>query len=435
MTTKHQRHRIDRAFLRAIVPTGKYQEFVDDELRGFGVKVTPTGSIAFCYRWQRPDGTQGRKVIAKWPQTQPGEARELCRKEAALLDHRADGLATLAERKRARTRAQRTVGTMTLATFLTDRYDDHLRAHTKTGTRNADMIRAAFADLLARDLTAVTAWDVEKWRSERLKAGNKPATCNRNINSLRGAFSRAVEWGLLDANPLKPVKKQREPDPAGDRYLTPDEEARLRAALDAREQRLREEQAIIRRGRRRRVGDVEHAFADAVKPAVLLAMNLATRRGELLSLEWRNVDPDHARVTFIDTSTKGSKTRVLALNREALDVLVKWKTQASSEVFVFPNEDGTGPLRDVRGWAEVRDAAKIMRIRLRYHDLRHHAASMLVMGGVDLYSVSRVLGHADTKMTARYSHLSPDHMRNVMAVLDVPNVAAAPAVLPLEQAA
>jgi hypothetical protein len=50
----------------------------------------PTDGIAYTYRWTKPDGKQGRKVIGHWPVTQPGDARELARKEAGLIDHKGD---------------------------------------------------------------------------------------------------------------------------------------------------------------------------------------------------------------------------------------------------------------------------------------------------------------------------------------------------------
>jgi site-specific recombinase XerC len=51
---------------------------------------------------------------------------------------------------------------------------------------------------------------------------------------------------------------------------------------------------------------------------------------------------------------------------------------------------------------------------LRFHDLRHTAASRLVMAGVDLYTVKEILGHKTLVMTQRYSHLSPEHQRQAV---------------------
>ena len=60
---------------------------------------------------------------------------------------------------------------------------------------------------------------------------------------------------------------------------------------------------------------------------------------------------------------------------------------------------------------------------LTFHDLRHDAASTLTMAGVPLRSVAEILGHRDMRMTARYAHLSPQHLRDAMRALDAPSAA------------
>jgi integrase len=422
----HEKFRLDRNFMRTIDRTVA-REYACNVLKGFAVRVAANGTVTYTYRYQDASGKAKRVTVGRWPDIEPGDAREKAKGHSALTDQKNDSLAVRLAKSEARAAAQKKVGTLTLGEFLTQRYDDHLRTHGRSGTRNADMIRAmsGFAHLLDRDLSAITAWDVEKWRAERLKAGAKPATCNRVINALRGALSRAVEWEIIEVHPMRTVKKQNEPEPDGDRYLLPDEEIRLRAALDAYDEGVRNEQRKVARLRRR--PEAVRTYGDATKPATLLALNLACRRGELLKLEWRHVDLDGARVTFPGINTKNAKGRVLALNREALDVLTKWRAQCPADaVFVFPNETGKAPLRELKAWPKVRDAANITRLRFRFHDARHHAASRLTMAGVDIYSVSKVLGHRDTRMTARYSHLSPEHMRDTMAALDAPNTIGVP---------
>jgi integrase len=54
----------------------------------------------------------------------------------------------------------------------------------------------------------------------------------------------------------------------------------------------------------------------------------------------------------------------------------------------------------------------------RFHDLRHHFASKLVIGGVPLFTVSKLMGHSSLEMTMRYAHLSPDHMADALKVLN-----------------
>lgn len=92
MGTKHQRFKIDRDFMRALRGTGDYQAYQCDELRGFGVKVTPAGSASYTYRWTKPDGTQGRKTIGYYPAMNPGDARNAAKRESEIIDHKGDTL-------------------------------------------------------------------------------------------------------------------------------------------------------------------------------------------------------------------------------------------------------------------------------------------------------------------------------------------------------
>jgi site-specific recombinase XerD len=55
---------------------------------------------------------------------------------------------------------------------------------------------------------------------------------------------------------------------------------------------------------------------------------------------------------------------------------------------------------------------------VRFHDLRHTFASYLTMGGVNLRTVQILLGHKDLRMTMRYSHLSPEHLKEAFNVLE-----------------
>jgi integrase len=79
---------------------------------------------------------------------------------------------------------------------------------------------------------------------------------------------------------------------------------------------------------------------------------------------------------------------------------------------VFTSPEGRFLHNFGRAWGKAVSAAEIT--DLRFHDLRHTAASRLVMAGVDLYTVKEILGHKTLVMTQRYSHLSPEHQRQAV---------------------
>jgi integrase len=139
------------------------------------------------------------------------------------------------------------------------------------------------------------------------------------------------------------------------------------------------------------------------------------RRGELLSLKWNDIDFRSAILTVRGDKSKSGKTRHIPLNSEVFKVLQDWKKQATNSDIVFSGRD-QNPMKDMRkSWARVLGLANIY--DFRWHDLRHHFTSKLVMAGVDLNTVRELLGHADVTMTLRYAHLAPEHKANAVAKL------------------
>jgi integrase len=141
---------------------------------------------------------------------------------------------------------------------------------------------------------------------------------------------------------------------------------------------------------------------DHLSPVVLLAMNTGMRRGELLSLEWSDLDLGAKIITVQARKAKSGKQRHIPLNAEALRVVTKWRDQCDGVGQVFEPQDVK------KGWGALLTTAKIT--GFRFHDLRHHFASKLVMAGVDLNTVRELLGHSDITMTLRYAHLGPEHL-------------------------
>jgi len=73
-----------------------------------------------------------------------------------------------------------------------------------------------------------------------------------------------------------------------------------------------------------------------------------------------------------------------------------------------------------QGWGEAQFDSACKRAGLynfHFHDLRHSAASFMAMGGIDLLSIGKILGHKTLSMTQRYAHLSPGHLRNAVAAI------------------
>jgi len=205
-----------------------------------------------------------------------------------------------------------------------------------------------------------------------------------------------------------------------ERYLSAEEEMNLRYALDQREKQLREVRRHYNTWNEERgyplYPDLTFcAFADHLMPLVLLAMNTGLRRGELFHLAWHSISFEHRLLTVRGEHAKSGQSRHVPLNEEALSVLQRWKHQQPDSHYVFPGQNGK-PLTDIKkSWGSVLTRAKIT--NFRFHDLRHHFASQLVMAGVDLNTIRELLGHRDYSSTLRYAHLAPRFLAEAVAKL------------------
>ena len=312
--------------------------------------------------------------------------------------------------------------TPTYRVFLEGDYSAWAKSSQKAHKQNINRLFTAFKKLLDKPLDKVTALDIERWRAGEVERGLSNHTINRDISSIKASFNRAVDWGLLPVNPLAKIKKARIDDCLKVRYLSDVEENRLREAIDAREERRRAERDSANRWRKER-GYVllpslrEYVFTDHVKPLILLSINTGCRRGELFDLTWSNVNLDRRLLTVTGATAKSRRTRHIPLNREATSVLLNWHAESeNTSGLVFVNQQGERFDRANSSWRRLLKNAQIS--AFRWHDMRHHFASRLAMGGVDLNTIRELLGHSDYSMTLRYAHLAPEFKLKAVEVLD-----------------
>lgn len=310
---------------------------------------------------------------------------------------------------------------MTLGEFIEDKYAPWVTSERKAGAATLAALKAQFErDFYSKSLSAITVELVDKFKADRLRAGIRPATVNRDLVRIRAVLSKAVEWGSLDKHPLAGVKRAKSDDEARVRYLTADEENALRDALAKREAKRKEQRASgnvwsLERKRPVRPQWTEEEFTDHVAPLVLIAINTGLRRGELFGLTWTDVDLPQRVLTLRAATTKAQRPRRVPLNSEAHSVLTQWRKQCDGEGLVFPGDDGARMTNINKAWAALTKGAKLD--NFRFHDLRHSFASRLVMAGADLYVVKELLGHQDFGMTQRYAHLAPEHKAAAVALL------------------
>jgi integrase len=379
----------------------------DSEISGFHLRISPKGKITY-YLFYRISGKQVNFKLGNYPDLSPTQARDLAK---AKLGEVANGVDVQNVKKEAKRKTEKDKHSK-LETFLDNQYLPWLETRNfKTAHRIIKTIKRGFPQLLEKQLGNINAWDLEKWRSEKKKQAKSPSTINGYINYLKGAMSRAVEWGVIESHDLSKIKSLKAENNIV-RFLSPHEEKSLRATLRVRDLRIKNERDSGNLHRQNRGYPLlpelrDFNYCGYLEPFVILAINTGMRRGEIFGLEWQHVDLANGYLTIIASNSKSGQGRHIPLNNEAKAALNNWLADTDASGFVFKGSDNK-PLTDIkRTWNTLLTEAKID--NFRFHDLRHHFASKLVMAGVDLNTVRELMGHSDLKMTLRYAHLAPEH--------------------------
>ena len=242
-----------------------------------------------------------------------------------------------------------------------------------------------------RPVSEISAAEVEKL----LRAVEGTDVGPRAVNKTRAIVAAIFQYGArpaselgLISNPAAATDVRREPDAAVIAYYTPEEVEKIARKLVGQD-----------------------------SEAVRLAAYAGLRQGELLALQWCDVNW-HAHTLTIqralsarqERSTKSGKARTIGLAEQAAKALARL---AQREHFTGDHDyvlvGSTG--RTIDGSALTRrykQAVEAAGLRpLRWHDLRHTFGSLLVAGGVDIVNVQSLLGHSKVETTARYLHARP----------------------------
>ncbi len=256
-------------------------------------------------------------------------------------------------------------------------------------------IKTLMRDELARyRLSALSPLKLAEWRDRRLAAGCAGATVNRELNILSAVFNWARrELMIAVDNPVSAIRRPPSSKPR-ERRLEDGEEAALLAAL--------EDAAAAREdGKRYRVG----ARNPWIKPIVLLALETAMRRSELLSLTWENIDLKR-RIAYLP-ETKNGQARTIPLSGRAVAVLSELPRSIDGRVFpITANALKLAFERAVKR-AGIRD--------LHFHDLRHEATSRLAEKLPNIIELAAVTGHKDVRMLKRYYHPRAEDLARKLA--------------------
>lgn len=243
-----------------------------------------------------------------------------------------------------------------------------------------------------KDMRQFTVLDVDRYKAAKIDQGYNPKTVNNHIVVLKKIFNSAVDWGRMDRNPIAKAKKFKEEE-YQNRWLNREESEAFLKECDER-----------------------------WYPFFATLLWTGMRLGEALALRWEDIiwcsETIRVRRSVYQGqfgTPKSGKGRDIPMNSRLIEVL-KGLRHLKGEL-VFSTADGKllDPANVKRPFAVALKKAGLPQIRV--HDLRHSFASQLVQRGVQLKAVQELLGHADIKMTLRYSHLAPSDRRNAVETL------------------
>ncbi|HKR44039.1 MAG TPA: site-specific integrase [Paraburkholderia sp.] len=259
---------------------------------------------------------------------------------------------------------------------LMRRYLKEVTPQKRSADEEAVRLRGLLKHTLAEcPVSGLTSARIAEWRNERM-AHVSGSTVNRDMNLLAHVVRIAMsEWEIdFEINPFQRVRRPSQGTPR-ERRLSATEEAKLMAAC----------------------GATQNPF---VRPIIVLALETAMRRGEIVGLEWERV---HLRDLSVQlTLTKTGKPRGVALSSRAIAELAALRPTADEELKgrVFP---GLTPNALKLAFRRAVERAGIA--DLHFHDLRHEATSRLFEKGLSVMEVASITGHQDVRMLRRYTHL------------------------------
>lgn len=341
-------------------------EYTDTVESGLKVVVYRTGKKFFRHRFTF-EGSKKMMSLGEFPAVNLERARERVRENKAKL---AEGVNPLVEIP--------VDEAITLGRFVETSFIPYAKKERRSFrdilSRLNKRILPVFGD---RPIKEIRRQEVAAFH---LELGNDVAapTANRTVATVSAIFNLAVNFGVLDSNPARGIRKLKENGPR-ERVLAGEELSRFMAALQ----------------------DELHTVSGQV---IYMLITTGLRRGEILGMRWENVKFED-QTAYLPT-TKCGKSRWVPLNSVAIDMLRRIKSERGMQSpFVFPGDGKKGHLIDPRKslW-RVMEKAGIS--DLHCHDLRRAYASLLCNAGVATAEIQSLLGHQNIATTQIYARLN-----------------------------
>lgn len=373
--------KITKRLVEAVAPSAKDAFVWDDELTGYGLKVTPAGKKVFILQYRV--GRQSRRMtLGAFGPITPDQARSLAQ---AALRRVARGEDPMAERVAKRE-----------ASLTGDLLDQFLKEHaeSKLKGRSSAEYKRLITKLVPARLRRMPITEVSRASVAQLhnSLSATPYQANRLLAVLRKFFNWCERNGFRAdlTNPALHVELYRERK--RERFLSPAEIAQLGEVLSEVE--------------------AEGSASPYVIAAVRLLILTGARLNEILSAQWDWLDSSAGCIRLPDSKT-GAKT--IYLSAPALQVLDSIPRLEGNPFIICGQKKGSSLVNLQKPWDAIRKRAGFPDLRI--HDLRHSFASIAVASGMSLPMIGKLLGHSQPQTTARYAHLADDPVKHAASLI------------------
>jgi integrase len=278
---------------------------------------------------------------------------------------------------------------------MIERYDQEYTVHRPYYSKKRE--KSIFKHLYSYFGETCTLGEIEQriggYEQFRKVKDVSPATVVKELGLLRTMFNIArKQWRWKINNPVSDIKMPKVRNERV-RYLSEDEHKRLAEAIEESEEKW-------------------------LKPLVVVAIDTGLRLSNICDLKWSEVNLFKRMITMDAEVMKNDDYLGVPLTDRAFQVFKEQRRSQCVSGHVFHHNGKKLYDRKVqRAFSDALRKAKIE--NFHFHDLRHTFASYLRQQGVDLHTISKLLGHKDLRMTKRYAHLNVDSLRSAVSKLDI----------------
>jgi integrase len=382
----------------------------DQELRGFGVLVLPSGVKSFVLQYRNVSGRSKRLTIGRYGVFTVDEARKVARE---ALGQVAQGNDPVSERSTHRQEP-------TVSDLLTRYLADYVKVRNALTTQKAVTImveKHIRPHIGALKVKSITRIDVSKLH---LAMKDTPRSANYMLSTLSKAFSLAEDWNYRpeNSNPCRKVEKYRENHRT--RFLNDLEIKRLGDVLIEAEtvgipwQMPKE--AVKKSKHTVKLENQRTIFPWQSIAVIRLLLLTGARLSEILSLKWVDVSlPDN---TIALPNVKGG-SRVPHPIGDATRVLLENLPRVQGSPYVLPRT--TNHMLHItievmqNAWQRIRWRAGLEDVHL--HDLRHTVGTYGAQAGVSMFMVRDLLRHNNISTTSQYANFDANPVRNLSNII------------------